>query len=199
MPTVVVGGHSRNVGKTAVTAALIRAFREYPWTAIKISSHQHGNIQAFAHDRGLSAWHVYEETNRDGASDTSRFLAAGAARSYWMRMKGNDPDDSLREILPFLRSSPFVIIESNRILSLIQPDVCIMVLRFDIREFKESARHALSRAHAAVVVNPYSVQPQWEGVSNALSGIPQFAMRDPQTIPAELIEFVRLKLRSGTS
>jgi hypothetical protein len=37
MATVVVGGHSRNIGKTSVMAGLIRALPEYHWTAFKIT------------------------------------------------------------------------------------------------------------------------------------------------------------------
>ena len=38
---VVVGGHSRNIGKTSVTAGLIRKLRDRQWTALKIT--QYGN------------------------------------------------------------------------------------------------------------------------------------------------------------
>ena len=34
---VVVGGHSRNIGKTSVVSGLIRRLREYHWTALKIT------------------------------------------------------------------------------------------------------------------------------------------------------------------
>ncbi len=38
---VVVGGHSRNIGKTSVVAGLIRKLRDLHWTALKIT--QYGN------------------------------------------------------------------------------------------------------------------------------------------------------------
>ena len=38
---VVVGGHSRNIGKTSVVAGLIRKLRDRKWTALKIT--QYGN------------------------------------------------------------------------------------------------------------------------------------------------------------
>ena len=37
---VVVGGHSRNVGKTSVAAGLIAATRELGWTALAYSSNR---------------------------------------------------------------------------------------------------------------------------------------------------------------
>jgi hypothetical protein len=54
---IVVGGHSRNVGKTSVICGIIRALPTWNWTAIKITPHAH--------------------TERE-----DRFLAAGAARAF---------------------------------------------------------------------------------------------------------------------
>ena len=39
---VVVGGHSRNIGKTSVVAGLIRRLRDRKWTAVKITQYGHG-------------------------------------------------------------------------------------------------------------------------------------------------------------
>ena len=44
MAVIVVGGHSRNVGKTSVVAGLISAFSRYSWTAVKISWHRHAEV-----------------------------------------------------------------------------------------------------------------------------------------------------------
>jgi hypothetical protein len=54
---VVVGGHSRNIGKTSVICGIIRALPTWNWTAIKITPHPHS---------------VRED----------RFLAAGAAQAF---------------------------------------------------------------------------------------------------------------------
>ena len=197
MPIIVVGGHSRNVGKTSVTTGLIHAFKDHAWTAIKISSHQHQNIP-LQHGEKSHAINLFRETDRDGSSDTSRFLAAGASRSFWMQIHGDFLEDAARQLLPILHSSPFVIVESNRILRLLQPDLCIMVLRYDIEEFKESAREALRQANAVVAVNRDSSPPPWRRISGILSGIPQFITADPQVIPVELIDFVRLRLHPGS-
>ena len=42
MAIVVIGGHSRNVGKTSVVAGLITRLRELDWLAIKITQFGHG-------------------------------------------------------------------------------------------------------------------------------------------------------------
>jgi hypothetical protein len=195
MTTVVVGGHSRNVGKTSVAAGLIHAFSKYPWTAIKITSHQHWSIPLSDSNDKDKICDIYEEVDRDGTSDTSRFLAAGASRALWVRIKNDFTNASVQPLLPILQSNPFVMIESNRILRLLQPDLFIMVLRYDIEDFKESARSALKLADAVVVVNSNLAMPQWKGISpELLSEIPQFATADPQIVPPELVNFVRSRL-----
>src|SRR5438132_549717 len=42
MAILVIGGHSRSVGKTSVVAGLITALPERRWTAVKITQFGHG-------------------------------------------------------------------------------------------------------------------------------------------------------------
>jgi hypothetical protein len=194
MTTVVVGGHSRKVGKTSVAEGLIAAFSNYPWTAIKISPHWHANFPS------ADPYAIHEEDRRDGRSDSSRFLAAGAVRSFWVRVRENKMKEAMPELMPILESSPFVIIEGNGILPYVRPDLYIMVLRYDVADFKESARKTLSRADAVVAVHTVASEPAWEGISQAdLAGIPLFATKDPLVLPAGLLDLVRSRLPAEAS
>ena len=46
MAIVVVGGHTKNIGKTSVVAGLIAALPEMRWTAFKITQYGHGVCSA---------------------------------------------------------------------------------------------------------------------------------------------------------
>ncbi len=72
MAIIVVGGGGRGAGKTALVCGLMRALPEIPWTAVKITTHEHG------HDETTPIW---EETAPGGGTDTARYLAAGARRA----------------------------------------------------------------------------------------------------------------------
>src|SRR5882762_5574599 len=91
MAIVVIGGHSRSVGKTSVVAGLIAALPELRWTALKITQYGHGICSANgeACDCATSdhSWAISEERDRSGESDTSRFLVAGALRALWVRIQ----------------------------------------------------------------------------------------------------------------
>jgi len=89
MAIIIIGGHSRSVGKTSVVAGLIAALPEYNWTAFKITQYGHGVCSANGEPCHCAtddhSWAISEEQDRSGKSDTSRFLAAGAVRAWWAR------------------------------------------------------------------------------------------------------------------
>src|SRR5467141_441442 len=134
MAIIVVGGHSRDVGKTSVVAGLIAGLREYQWTAAKITQFGHGicSVSAEPCECALNetehSWSLDEEFDRSGASDTSRFLVAGAAQSLWVRTK----QGMLAEAMPAFREqiagAPNVIIESNSVMKFLRPDLYLTVL-----------------------------------------------------------------------
>jgi hypothetical protein len=186
MTTIVVGGHSRKVGKTSIAAGIIAAFPVCRWTAVKITSHQHEHAEA-------PSVAIYEETDRSGRSDTSRFLVAGATQALWVRAREDNLAPVIRQLLSAIQSDPFVIIESNRILQFIRPDLYILVLRYDVEEFKDSARKALCLADAVVAVNDSPSPPAWK--LEIPAGVPIFPTTNLKMIPNGLIEFLNSRLR----
>ncbi len=191
MTTIVIGGHSRKVGKTAVAASLIRAFDGYRWTAAKISTHWHEAPPA-----GVSCV-IHEEMTGGDQSDSARFLAAGAARSFWIRIQEEQLEQSLPSLQPILKSSRFVIIESNCILRLIQPELFILVLRSDVSDFKESARETLRQANAILMITSGHSTPAWqESVQSNSAGIPLFSTDDPSRLPPEFLDFVKSRIQA---
>ncbi|MBI3485290.1 MAG: hypothetical protein HY012_09090, partial [Acidobacteria bacterium] len=91
MRTLVVGGHTRNIGKSALVVYIIRAFPEAGWTAVKITQHGHGVCAINGEDCDRApvdhGFALDEEQDRSNRTDTSRFLVAGAARSLWVRTR----------------------------------------------------------------------------------------------------------------
>lgn len=202
MATVVVGGHSRNVGKTSVVAGIIAAIPEAFWVAAKITQFGHGvcSVSAEPCDCALNerehSWSVDEEFDRSGATDTSRFLVAGAQRSLWVRTK----QGMLAEAMPALRreleGAPNVILESNSVLRFMRPDLYLTVLDFENPDFKDSAREFLDRAGAVVLhAAGASVHPQWDRVSlKLIEGKPVFPISAPQYVTPEIADFVRERI-----
>ncbi len=199
---VVVGGHSRNIGKTSVTAGLIRALPQWNWTAMKITQFGHGVCSASGTgcDCSLAPEHPYAITreSRAGHSDTGRFLAAGARAAYWVRTATGGLENALPEIRKVRAESQNLIIESNSIMQFFTPELYLVVLDFGREDFKVSSRRFLERADAFVVIDRGIGQPIWEGISKELlGGKPQFLVRPPQYATATLSAFVDGRLAAA--
>ena len=210
--TLVVGGHTRSIGKTSLVVDLIRAFPEARWTAVKITQYGHGvcarngencGCEPDDHSAALD-W----ETNSASGTDTSRFLAAGATRAIWLRTK----QGRLAEGLPLLRSALAeipsgeasapgdLILESNSLLQFLKPALYLVVLDPAEADFKDSARLYLDRADAFVLRGARGESPdaqaartpgQWVGVSlQTVMSKPHFLQPIGGALPGQLRQFV---------
>jgi molybdopterin-guanine dinucleotide biosynthesis protein len=198
MPVVVVGGHSRSVGKTSVVAGLIAGLRERQWTAVKITQFGHGVCSVNGEACGCAVDEhtiaIDEEHDRSGESDTSRFLVAGAARSLWVRTKQGRLAEAMPRLRRELAGTENVIIESNSVLRFLRPDVYLTVLDPATADFKASAREYLDLASAVVLHRNAQgeVAPAWQKVSlKPVATRPVFYIQPPQYVTPEMVEFVR--------
>ena len=196
MAIVVIGGHSRSVGKTSVVAGLIAGLREFDWTAVKITQYGHGicsaNGEACDCATGDHSWAISEEKARSGETDTSRFLLAGAARALWVRTE----QGRLAEAMPALRSriesARNVIVESNSVLKFMRSDLYMTVLDPGTEDFKKSAQEFMDRAGAVILHERGNVDVAWERVSlKPVAGRPVFRITPPDYVTEEIVEFVR--------
>lgn len=199
MAILVIGGHSRNIGKTSVVAGLIAALPEKRWTAFKITQFGHGVCSANGEpcdcetDEHTVA--VSEERNVGSGTDSARYLAAGAVRSFWVRTRQGQLAEAMPRIRKELERSENAVIESNSILRFLRPDLYLSVLDPAVADFKESARLYLDRADAVLVPAGVLGRPGWKGVSLKLvEGTPVLAMNPPDYVTDEIVEFVAGRL-----
>ncbi len=198
MATVVIGGHSRNVGKTSVVAGLISALREMEWTAVKITQYGHGVCSANGEPcdcaTGDHSWAISEERDRSGESDTSRFLVAGAAQAFWVRTEQGRLAEAMPTLRQRLESAGNVIIESNSVLKFLRPDLYLTVLDPATADFKDSSREFLDRADA-VILHGSAATAAWQSVSlKPVQDRAIFRIAPPTYVTPEIVEFVRTKL-----
>jgi hypothetical protein len=195
---IVIGGHSRNIGKTSVVVGLIAALPSYHWTALKITQFGHGRCSlngAPCHCTTADhTWAISEEKDRSGKSDSSRFLTAGAKHSFWVRTEQGRLAEAMPAITRRLREAENAILESNSILKFIEPDLYIPVLDPAVEDFKASAFWALGRANALIVSADLNGS-RWKGITR--SHTPErrvFHISPPQYVTPELVDFVRASL-----
>ena len=205
MAIVVVGGHSRSVGKTSVVASLIAHLPERNWTACKITQFGHGfcsangepcDCQTDEHTIAISA-----ERDPSTGTDSARFLAAGAKRSLWVRTRIGKLADAMPRIRQEIAAAENIIFESNSLLQFLRPDLYLTVLDHATADFKDSSRLFLDRADAVLLrSSSQHLTPRWNQVSlKLLAGKPRFLITPPGLVGDDLIAFMRQRLPGNNS
>jgi hypothetical protein len=202
MAILVIGGHTRSVGKTSVVAGLIAALPEFHWTALKITQYGHGICSANGEacdcvtaDHSLA---VSEEKDRSGDSDTSRYLLAGADHSWWIRTQQGQLAEAMPRVRKILSATENTIIESNSILRFLKPDLYLTVLDPATEDFKASAQTYLDRADAVLLHSSENSQsPAWKQVSlKSVIDRPIFEIHPPNYVTEEVTKFVLTNMSS---
>jgi hypothetical protein len=210
---IVIGGHTRSIGKTQLVCDVISAFHSANWIAGKITQYGHGvcaqngeNCDC-APDEHVCA--INWETQSDTGTDSSRFLAAGAPRSFWLRTK----QGFLAEGLPLLRTAlletraesggdlPPLIMESNSLLQFLKPSLYFAVVDPAKEDFKDSARAALDRADALVLRGTSTTLraegPSWTRLpARLLKEKPSVTQREGEPLPGPLQVLVQRMLEA---
>jgi molybdopterin-guanine dinucleotide biosynthesis protein len=200
---IVVGGHTRSIGKTQLVCDVISAFRSANWIAGKITQYGHGVCAQNGENCDCApaehACAISWETQADTGTDSARFLAAGARRSFWLRTK----QGFLAEGLPLLRNAleqvagtgaaelPPVIVESNSLLQFLKPSLYFAVLDLAKEDFKDSARVVLDRADALVLRGTAdaltAAAPSWTKLpARVLKEKPSVVQREGDPLPEPL-------------
>jgi len=202
---VIVGGHTRSIGKTQLVCDIIAAFPQTEWIAGKITQYGHGVCAQNGENCDCAPEeHVCAldwETHADTGTDSARFLAAGAKRSFWLRTK----QGYLAEGMPLLRRaleevasgesleprSTAMILESNSLMQFVKPSLYFAVIDPLKEDFKESAQVALDRAQALVlrgtIENDGPPAPLWMRLpTKLLQEKPSVIQREGQPLPTPL-------------
>ncbi len=226
---VVVGGHTRSIGKTQLVCDIISAFPKTDWIAGKITQYGHGVCAQNGENCDCAPKeHVCAldwETNSSTGTDSARFLAAGAKRTFWLRTK----QGFLAEGLPLLRgaleevasgerravkneqrespleaSSTSVILESNSLMQFTKPSLYFAVIDPFKEDFKPSARMALNRADALVLRGELAGEappaPLWMKLPAKLfQEKPSVLQREGEALPSPLEVLVHRMLDAPPS
>jgi len=210
---IVVGGHTRSIGKTQLVCDLIGAFPQANWVAGKITQYGHGvcaqngeNCDC-APDEHICA--IDWETRGDTGTDSARFLAAGAKRAFWLRTK----QGYLAEGMPMLRKAlqqtlrenagdpTTVIVESNSLMQFVKPSLYLAVVDPVREDFKDSARAALDRADVLVLRGAVggvgAGEPAWTKLpARLLREKPSVVQRQGEKLPEPIHVLVQRALEA---
>ena len=187
MRIVTVSGTCSEVGKTTLVCELLA--RLPGWAAVKVTR---GHYRSCGRDpdtccvSGLlgdepRVFSDRADTDVD-SKDTGRYWAAGAADVRWVVVARGQEAEGIARALTEIGDRPGVVIEGNRVVESLDPDLAVMVAQPDQKEIKVSARRIIGRMHGLYV-------PDWNGAPGrdpaALVGAPG-AWERPVWGPADL-------------
>jgi hypothetical protein len=200
--TLVISGSGRGAGKTAVGCALIEALPEWVWTAVKITPDVHGEGSGPGDEKPAAGAQeskrlprVFIEEDRSSGKGTGRYLAAGARRAVLVTVDPEWRSEPLAELDAVLDEGILngnLLVESNRFMG--EKAILLAVTGVTGAEWKPTLHRCVDEADALVLTNGMEAGD----LPERLRGRRIFIARNGEWAPAELVEFLRGRLRDGS-
>jgi molybdopterin-guanine dinucleotide biosynthesis protein len=117
---ILIGGMEKNAGKTTFSETVIKKVKT-PIIGVKVT--------IFRGDRDFKKYLIQEETDPNRSKDSSRLLAAGAKRVFWIKTDENQVQKAMEELLESIPKETAILCESNSLRKFVKPSLFIMVER----------------------------------------------------------------------
>ncbi len=124
---LLVSGSGRNVGKTKFICDVIAGNPFRKLAAIKITPHFHDPSEGLIPIVESSNFRIFEETDYSSDKDTSRYLRAGAKKSYFIQTTEPFLEESFRLTSVLLDPDQPFLVESAELRHLLVPELFIFI------------------------------------------------------------------------
>jgi hypothetical protein len=170
---VLVGATGRNAGKTTAAVLLIAALQgSAEEEALKVTTADHSG-DAVCHRGGEGCGACFfrepflleEELDPSSGKDTSRLLAAGAERVFWLRATPSTLAEGLAAYLASVPPGRLIVAESNSLRTVVRPG-CFIMAKDPSGTLKPSAETVASLADLEIGGKPHALgcQPRVNNV-----------------------------------
>jgi len=125
---ILIAGTGRNSGKTTIACAIIRNFcNSYPIIAVKISPHFHEKEQDMLPIFSNENLFIAEEIDDSKPKDSSRMLAAGARKSFFVMSRDEQLQEAFQQVLSIVDHHDFIVCESGGLRNIVTPGLFFMM------------------------------------------------------------------------
>jgi len=129
---VLIGGNSRNSGKTSMVCSIIAQLSaKHDVIGLKVTRIRpdegefHGN-----HNENISSgFSVYSEENFQSHKDTSQMLRAGAKQVFYIRTADSFAEQAIIQFLSSYTNNQVIVCESRSLRNIIEPGLFLMMIR----------------------------------------------------------------------
>jgi len=148
---LLIAGTGRNAGKTTLACAIInRISRKSSVYAVKISPHLHHKISSSELIYNGENFLIYEEKKSTHQKDSSRMLAAGAFKSFYIESADQQvmqAFETLHSLIP--KNSP-IVCESPALRTFMEPGIFIITDNEKVVSRKKKVIQQMPFAHLVV-------------------------------------------------
>jgi molybdenum cofactor guanylyltransferase len=156
---LMIGSAGINAGKTVLACEVIKKFcKSTNITGIKVTTIKAKNGTCPRGGRGCGVcssldgnFCITEELKRNSSKDTSRLLAAGASRVFWLRVMRSHLKQGLTTLLSIMGPDAVSICESNSLRHVLEPGLFLMVTAPNLKKWKASAQDVRKYVDKVVV------------------------------------------------
>jgi hypothetical protein len=138
-----IGGATRNVGKTSLSCKIIERFAETnKIIGLKIKTLYEGDSFFHGKERNplTGEFRITEEKDIKGTEDTSKMLRVGAKRVFRIKVKSNSIEKAFNELEKITGQNCVFVCESNSLRKAVRPGIFIMIKNKDSETMKPSAK-----------------------------------------------------------
>lgn len=140
---LLIGGATRNVGKTTFSCAVIKEFsKTHSIIALKIKTLYEGDDFFHGKDRNplTGNYRIIEEFDNRGSEDTMRMLKAGAKQVFRIKVKSEFIKNAFDELFQQIPENSFILCESNSLRNVLEPALFLMIKHKESNVIKPSAK-----------------------------------------------------------
>jgi hypothetical protein len=145
---ILLGAGGRNSGKTLLASKLIEHYsHQHPIIGIKVTTIQKKDETCPRGGKGCGVcsslegtYCITEEHVRTSKKDTSRLLASGARKVFWLRVLKDSLIEGIEALFEIIPKEAALVCESNSLRTVIKPGVFLLVKDKNQSTLKPSAQ-----------------------------------------------------------
>lgn len=177
---LIIGGSSRNVGKTTLALSLVKKYAgSEKITGLKVTSIR-PNEEIFhgSHDNlPVKKYQVIEETINTSKKDTAKMLKAGADKVFYIETTDEHLASAFREFLAQNPNTGPIICESRSLRNIVKPGLFVLLKHYDPDNIKPGFAIFEALADITFTIDPgektstgLSERIIWNGYSWQIAG-----------------------------
>jgi hypothetical protein len=146
---VMIGGNSRNSGKTTMACSIIgklAAIQEV--IGLKVTNVRKGedDFHGIHEEEITSGFTIFKEINPESNKDTSKMLLAGATQVYYIRASETFVEQAVLHFLSEYINKELIVCESRSLRGIISPGLFLMMMRVPVEGKEKEITEYLKKA-----------------------------------------------------